>query len=71
MLIKAHIPTYPSGHWLFGFASKGMINRKSKYIRMARHNINTKYYNENIRQGRLSIYPNYIQEIIERPNIEI
>ena len=19
---QAHIPTYPSGHWLFGFASK-------------------------------------------------
>ena len=22
---QAHIPTYPSGHWLFGFASKNMI----------------------------------------------
>lgn len=21
---QAHIPTYPSGHWLFGFASKGL-----------------------------------------------
>lgn len=23
---QAHIPTYPSGHWLFGFASKNMIH---------------------------------------------
>lgn len=25
LVYQAHIPTYPSGHWLFGFASKNMI----------------------------------------------
>ena len=24
LVYQAHIPTYPSGHWLFGFASKGL-----------------------------------------------
>ena len=23
-LFQAHIPTYPSGHWLFGFSSRGV-----------------------------------------------
>lgn len=25
---QAHIPTYPSGHWLFGFASKNIIQSR-------------------------------------------
>lgn len=27
---QAHIPTYPSGHWLFGFASKTRPNKESR-----------------------------------------
>ncbi|NLW21812.1 MAG: polyamine aminopropyltransferase [Tissierellia bacterium] len=62
---QAHIPTYPSGHWLFGFASK-----KYDPIRdldegaWNRLNLKTKYYNTEIHQGAFAI-PNYVKELLE------
>ncbi|HBQ87511.1 MAG TPA: polyamine aminopropyltransferase, partial [Syntrophomonas sp.] len=61
---QAHIPTYPSGHWLFGFASK-------KYDPLTdideqawnRLGIKTKYYNTEIHKGSFAL-PNYVKELL-------
>lgn len=62
---QAHIPTYPSGHWLFGFASK-------KYdpisdLDAAAWNllgIKTKYYNTALHIGCFAL-PNYVIDMLE------
>ncbi len=65
---QAHIPTYPSGHWLFGFASK-------KYdpvldLDAAKWNaigIQTKYYNTELHKGSFAL-PNYVKELLDNGN---
>lgn len=62
---QAHIPTYPSGHWLFGFASK-------KYDPITDLNadawnalgIKTKYYNTALHVGCFAL-PNYVIDMLE------
>lgn len=62
---QAHIPTYPSGHWLFGFASK-------KYHPINDFNqaawnllgISTKYYNTRLHIGSFAL-PNYVEELLK------
>ena len=59
-----HLPTYPSGHWFFGFASK-------KYDPLADLNaeawnqkgIETRYYNTDLHRGAFYI-PNYVKELL-------
>lgn len=61
---QAHIPTYPSGHWLFGFASKGLHPLKD--LEGARWNalgIKTRYYNTNLHKGAFYL-ANYIEEVL-------
>lgn len=62
---QAHIPTYPSGHWLFGFASKKYDPVKDLD---AEHwnqlGIKTKYYNTDLHVGSFAI-PNYVKEQLE------
>ncbi|GAB4367162.1 MAG: polyamine aminopropyltransferase [Calditrichia bacterium] len=62
---QAHIPTYPSGHWLFGFASKTYHPLKdfqeSKYHSCS---LNFKYYNSDIHFGSFAL-PNFVRELIE------
>ncbi len=61
---QAHIPSYPSGHWLFGFASK-------KYQPLADLNqedweqltIKTRYYNPNLHRGAFAL-PTYVEELL-------
>ena len=61
---QAHIPTYPSGHWLFGFASK-------KYHPTNDYNgtkwnmlgLQTKYYNPRLHVGAFAL-PNYVEELL-------
>jgi spermidine synthase len=63
---QAHIPTYPSGHWLFGFASK-------KYDPLTDIDegawnslgLQTKYYNTEIHKGCFAL-PNYVRELLVR-----
>ena len=65
LVYQFHMPTYPSGHWLFGFASK-------KYhpvgdIRCADWDtlgIKTKYYNTALHAGSFAL-PNYVIEILQ------
>ncbi len=61
---QAHIPTYPSGHWLFGFASKKYHPIKDlqadSWKSLA---IKTKYYNTNLHKGSFYL-PNYVEEML-------
>ncbi len=62
---QANIPTYPSGHWLFGFASKKYDPiQDQKNSQWKNYNINTKYYNTNIHKGAFYL-PTYIQNILD------
>jgi spermidine synthase len=59
---QAHIPTYPSGHWLFGFASAGPHPvRDLKAERWNALGIPTRYYNTNLHRGAFCL-PTYVQE---------
>jgi len=65
MIYQAHIPTYPSGHWLFGFASKGLdpiLDLKEE--RWNSLGIKTRYYNTQLHRGCFAI-PNYVKELLE------
>lgn len=61
---QAHIPTYPSGHWLFGFASKTYHPIKdlnaNKWDRLG---METQYYNPNLHKGAFYL-PNYVEKIL-------
>lgn len=65
---QAHIPTYPSGHWLFGFASKTFHPVKD-YDGEAweKLGIKTSYYNRELHVGAFAL-PNYVEELLE--NVE-
>ena len=53
---QAHIPTYPSGHWLFGFASKKYHPVIDLDIgRWREFGLDTKYYNPKLHIG--SFFP--------------
>jgi spermidine synthase len=61
---QAHIPTYPSGHWLFGFASKKYHPvahlRAEEWNRLG---IKTKYYSTNLHKGAFYL-PVYVEEML-------
>ena len=62
---QAHIPTYPSGHWLFGFASKNLNPLKDlKADVWNSFDIKTKYYNTDLHKGCFAL-PNYVKELLE------
>jgi len=63
---QCHIPSYPSGHWLFGFASKRY--HPIKDLDDARWNklgIKTRYYNTDLHRGAFAL-PNYVRELLNR-----
>ena len=57
---QAHIPTYPSGHWLFGFASKKFHPTndldEGNWNRLG---IDTNYYNTRLHKGCFAL-PTYV-----------
>ena len=61
---QAHIPTYPSGHWLFGFASKKYhpVNdfNGTKWSMLG---LKTRYYNPRLHVGAFAL-PNYVEELL-------
>jgi len=62
---QAHIPTYPSGHWLFGFASKKLHPVKDIVASNWNDlNIKTKYYNTDLHIGAFAL-PNYVKEMLK------
>ncbi len=62
---QCHIPSYPSGHWLFGFASKRydpVVDLDAdKWNELA---IKTRYYNTDLHKGAFYL-PNYVKELLE------
>lgn len=61
---QAHIPTYPSGHWLFGFASKTVDPLSADVERWNALGLKTRYYNTELHKGCFAI-PNYVKELLE------
>ncbi|NLM21887.1 MAG: polyamine aminopropyltransferase [Peptococcaceae bacterium] len=60
---QAHIPTYPSGHWLFGFASKTFDPLDIDEKAWNSLGLKTKYYNTDIHKGSFAL-PTYVQELL-------
>jgi len=61
---QAHIPSYPSGHWLFGFASKKydpLVIDEQAWNSLG---IKTRYYNTDLHKGCFAL-PNYVIELLE------
>lgn len=62
---QAHIPTYGSGHWLFGFASKKFdpINDLNEDLWNSK-GLKTNYYNTELHKGSFAI-PNYVKALLD------
>jgi len=61
---QAHIPTYPSGHWLFGFASKKFDPIKDLDAdRWNALGLKTRYYNTDLHVGCFAL-PTYVKELL-------
>lgn len=61
---QAHIPTYPSGHWLFGFASKKY--HPTDDLQATAWNLRglkTRYYTTRLHQGAF-LLPAYVEELL-------
>lgn len=62
---QAHIPTYPSGHWLFGFASKKYHPLKDlNETRWTLREIPCRYYTTTLHKGAFYI-PAYVEELLK------
>ncbi len=60
-----HMPTYPSGHWLFGFASKKLDPIDDvDFDKWNALGIKTKYYNPQLHVGCFAL-PSYVQEMLD------
>ncbi len=61
---QAHIPTYPSGHWLFGFASKRyhpvLDLNDAVWTTLG---LKTRYYNTDLHRGAFAL-PTYVKELL-------
>jgi len=61
---QAHIPTYPSGHWLFGFASKQYHPvRDLKDVQWNLLGLKTNYYTTRLHVGAF-LLPAYVEEML-------
>lgn len=60
-----HMPTYPSGHWLFGFASKKLDPikdiKKEAWLSLG---LETKYYNTDLHVGCFAL-PTFVNKMLE------
>ena len=64
-IYQAHIPSYPSGHWLFGFASKGYHPiHDMDGIQWKLRGIQTKYYLPRLHEGVFAL-PAYVEELVQ------
>ena len=63
-LYEAHIPTYPSGNWLFGFAAKNIDPvydlKEEEWLALG---IETQYYNTTIHRGSFAL-PTYVKKLL-------
>lgn len=62
---QAHIPTYPSGHWLFGFASKKYHPYHDvDFEKWKKLGLKLKYYNTNLHSASFAL-PTYVEELLK------
>ena len=62
---QAHIPTYPSGHWLFGFSSKKYHPLKDlNDKKWNERGLKCRYYTTTLHKGAFYI-PAYVEELME------
>ena len=62
---QAHIPTYPSGHWLFGFASKKYHPLKDlDETRWNMRGLTCRYYTTTLHKGAFYL-PAYVEELLK------
>ena len=64
-IYQAHIPTYPSGHWLFGFSTKKYhplrdLNEK----RWNERHLSCRYYTTTLHRGAFYL-PAYVEEMLK------
>lgn len=65
LVYQAHIPTYPSGHWLFGFASKKYHPLNNLRVKeWKKLHIKTRYYTTNLHRGAFML-PKYLEDMLE------
>lgn len=64
LVYQVHIPTYPSGQWLFGFASKKFhpVNDQNADWWLAQ-GLKTKYYNRFVHSGCFAL-PNNVRDVL-------
>ena len=62
---QAQIPTYPSGHWLFGFASKKYHPYHDvDFEKWKKLGLKLKYYNTNLHSASFAL-PTYVEELLK------
>ncbi len=62
---QAHIPSYPSGYWLFGYASKSYHPVNDLSVRNWKSlGIETRYYTTNLHKGCFAL-PAYVEKMLE------
>lgn len=62
---QAHIPTYPSGHWLFGFASRKYHPLKDlKEAAWNLRGLSCRYYTTTLHRGAFYL-PAYVERLLE------
>ena len=63
---QAHIPTYASGHWMFGFGSKKLHPVKDVDMsKWQEFGLATKYYNEKLHFGAFAL-PTYVIDVLNK-----
>ena len=64
-IYQAHIPTYPSGHWLFGFSTKKYHPLKDlDETRWNARGLKCRYYTTTLHRGAFYL-PAYVEEMLE------
>lgn len=66
---QAHIPTYPSGHWLFGFASKKYHPVHDVRDEWEQLGIKTDYYNLRLHRASFSL-PVYVERLLKECEVK-
>ncbi len=70
LVYSAHIPTYPSGHWLFGYASKKFHPVKDQQTEWwLAQGIKTRYYNQFVHSGCFAL-PNNVRDVLRETKKE-
>ena len=66
---QAHIPTYSSGHWLFGFASKKYhpVHDLDAELWMAK-GLETRYYTPRLHEGAFCL-PAYVEKLLRKVEV--